>query len=89
MHHALHSHTTIVFCSCCPVLAVFLTATEWNTLITLSAGPSWTLLAVVRMLMIPIVCAHYRRFETLNKVLGYVVISVVTADMIWSLSLSS
>jgi hypothetical protein len=54
---------------------------------SLSAGPSWTLLAVVGILMIPIVWAHYSGCETLNKVLGYVAISVVTADMIWSLSL--
>ena len=54
---------------------------------SLSAGPSSTLLAVVGMLMIPIVWAHYSGFETLKKVLGYVVTSVVTADMIWSLSL--
>lgn len=54
---------------------------------SLSAGPSWTLLAVVGILMIPIVWAHYSGFETLNKVLGYMATSVVTADMIWSLSL--
>ncbi len=53
----------------------------------LSAGPSWALLVVVCVLMIPIIWAHYSGRDTLNKVLGYVVTSVVTADMIWSLSL--
>ena len=54
---------------------------------SLSAGPSWALLAVVGMLMIPIAWAHYCGLETLKKILGYVVTSVVTADMIWSLFL--
>lgn len=54
---------------------------------SLSAGPSWTLLVVVGVLMVPIVWAHYSGFDALNKTLGYVATSVVTADMIWSLSL--
>ena len=54
---------------------------------SLSAGPSWMLLVIVGMLMIPIVWAHYCGFDALNGILGYVVTSVVTADMVWSLFL--
>jgi hypothetical protein len=50
-----------------------------------SAGPNWLLLAVVAGLILPTIWALYRRFEQLNKVLGYILISIVTADMIWSL----
>jgi hypothetical protein len=54
---------------------------------SLSAGPSWMLLVVVGMLMVPIVWAYYCGFDALHGILGYVVTSVVTADMVWSLFL--
>ena len=50
-----------------------------------SAGPNWLLLAVVVALMLPTIWALYCRLHRLNKVLGYIVVSIVTADMIWSL----
>jgi hypothetical protein len=50
-----------------------------------SAGPSWLLLAVMATLMLPTIWAHYCRFDRLNKILGYILSSIVTADMIWSL----
>ena len=50
-----------------------------------SAGPNWLLLAVVAALMLPTIWALYCRFDRLNKVLGYILASIVTADMIWSL----
>lgn len=50
-----------------------------------SAGPNWLLLAVVAGLMLPTLWALYCRFEALNKVLGYILISIVTTDMVWSL----
>jgi hypothetical protein len=53
----------------------------------LSAGPGWLLLAVVGLLLIPTVWSRQRGLDNLNKVLGYIVTSVVTADMIWSLYL--
>jgi hypothetical protein len=53
----------------------------------LSAGPGWLLLAVVGVLLIPIVWARQQGLDTLNKVLGYIVTGIVTADMIWSLYL--
>ena len=50
-----------------------------------SAGPNWLLLAVLVALILPTIWAHYCRFDGLNKVLGYILTSIVTADMIWSL----
>jgi uncharacterized membrane protein len=50
-----------------------------------SAGPNWLLLAVVAALMLPTIWAHYCRFDRLNKVLGHILTSIVTADMVWSL----
>ena len=53
----------------------------------LAAGPGWLLILVVAVLMIPTVWARRRGFVRLNKVLGYVLASIVTVDMIWSLCL--
>lgn len=50
-----------------------------------SAGPNWLLLAVMVTLLVPTIWAHYCRFDRINKVLGYILTSIVTADMIWSL----
>jgi len=54
---------------------------------SLTIGPDWLLLMVVAVLTVPIVWAHLRGLNTLNRVLGYVLSAVVTADMIWSLGL--
>ena len=51
----------------------------------LSIGPDWILLVLVVVLVIPIVWAHYQGFNTLNRMLGYIVTAIVTADMILSL----
>jgi uncharacterized membrane protein len=53
----------------------------------LAIGPAWLLLVVVAGLLIPTVWAHYSGSYTMNRVLGYVVTSVVTLDMVWSLVL--
>ena len=53
----------------------------------LSAGPGWLLLAVVGVLIVPIIWARRMGMDTMNKVLGYVITSIVTADMTWSLFL--
>jgi hypothetical protein len=53
----------------------------------LSAGPDWLVLAVVGALLIPTIWSRQMGFDKLNKVLGYVITSVVTADMILSLYL--
>jgi hypothetical protein len=54
---------------------------------SLSAGPAWLLILVVAILMIPTLWARYRKMDLLNKILGYVLTSVVTLDMVWSLGL--
>jgi hypothetical protein len=54
---------------------------------SLSAGPGWLLLAVVCMLLIPTTWARMRGIDRLNQVLGYVLTSIVTIDMVWSLCL--
>jgi hypothetical protein len=54
---------------------------------SLSYGPDWLLLAVLAVLTVPIYVAHWRGLDTINRILGYTVTAVVTADMIWSLGL--
>ena len=54
---------------------------------SLSAGPAWLLLTVVVLLWVPTVWSRYRGMYTTTKILGYVLTSVVTLDMIWSLCL--
>ena len=53
----------------------------------LSIGPRWLILVVVCPLMVPTVLAHRRGNHTLNQVLGYLLTSIVTLDMSWSLYL--
>jgi hypothetical protein len=45
------------------------------------------LLVVLAVLMVAIAWGYYCGFDALNGILGYVVTSVVTADMVWSLFL--
>ncbi len=52
---------------------------------SLTFGPSWLLLAVVFVLMVPAVIAKMRGSFALNQVLGYIVLGIVTAAMLWSL----
>lgn len=52
---------------------------------SMSADPGWLLLAVVGVLMVPTVWARVRGRDRLNRILGYIVTSAVTVDMIWSL----
>lgn len=54
---------------------------------SLSAGPNWLLLAVVAVLIVPYAWAVQSCRATLGRVLGYVLTSVVTCDMVWSLGL--
>jgi hypothetical protein len=53
----------------------------------LSFGPDWLLLLVVGILVIPTVLARRGGNLKLNEVFGYALNAVVTADMVWSLSL--
>lgn len=54
---------------------------------SLSLGPGWLLITVVVVLLIPTALARRRGLDNLNKILGYVLTSIVTLDMIWSLGL--
>jgi hypothetical protein len=51
----------------------------------LSVGPDWLLLAVVVVLLFPTITARMRGNHGLNMVLGYLLTSIVTLDMSWSL----
>ncbi len=53
----------------------------------LSAGPSWLLIVVVAILILPTVWTDRRDFYQPHRILGYILTSVVTVDMIWSLCL--
>src|SRR5580698_4139042 len=54
---------------------------------SLSVGPDWLLIAVVGVLLIPTAWARLRGLDDLTKILGYVLTSIVTVDMVWSLGL--
>ena len=53
----------------------------------LTVGPGWLLIAVVVVLLLPMIWTRRHGLDNLNRILGYVVTSVVTLDMIWSLGL--
>lgn len=54
---------------------------------SLSVGPDWLLITIVGVLLIPTVWARQRGLDTVNKIFGYVLTSIVTIDMVWSLCL--
>ena len=54
---------------------------------SLSIGPAWLLIPVVAVLAIPTVLARLHGDNRLNQVLGYLMVSIVTVDMVWSLGL--
>jgi hypothetical protein len=54
---------------------------------SLAVGPSWLLLVIVPVLVLPLVWARLAGSHRLNQVLGYLVLGLVTADMMWSLGL--
>jgi hypothetical protein len=54
---------------------------------SLSAGPDWLIIVVVGVLLIPTAWARQRGKDNVNNVLGYLLSSIVTVDMIWSLGL--
>ncbi len=53
----------------------------------LSVGPAWLLILIVGALIIPTVLARLRGDDRLNQILGYLLTSIVTLDMLWSLGL--
>jgi hypothetical protein len=50
----------------------------------LTFGPSWLLLVVVSVLLVPVLIARLRGSFDLNQRLGYLLLGVVTAAMLWS-----
>ena len=54
---------------------------------SLSVGPNWLLILVVGVLIVPIVWARRVGNDKLNQGLGYLLTSLVTVDMVWSLTL--
>jgi hypothetical protein len=54
---------------------------------SLSVGPDWLLITIVAVLLVPTIWAWQRGLDKVNKVLGYVLTSIVTVDMVWSLGL--
>ena len=50
-------------------------------------GQEWLLLAIVTALLIPTVVAHRAGKMVLNRVLSHIAAAVVTASMVWSLTL--
>jgi uncharacterized membrane protein len=53
----------------------------------LAVGPQWIVIGIVAVLLIPIVVARKRGNHDLNQVLGYLLTSILTLDMGWSLYL--
>jgi hypothetical protein len=53
----------------------------------LTFGPSWLLLAVVALFLIPLIGARMRGSFSLNQQIGYLLLGVVTLAMLWSLYL--
>lgn len=51
----------------------------------LTAGPSWLLLVVVAVLLIPTIVLHRMGHNRLNYVLGFAVSAVITLALVWSL----
>jgi hypothetical protein len=54
---------------------------------SLTIGPPWLLLAVVSVLLVPVIIARLRGSFALNQILGYILLAVVTAELVWSLTL--
>jgi hypothetical protein len=54
---------------------------------TLSVGPRWLLLIIIVVLIGPTVLANRYKHIVMNKVLGYIMTSIITLDMTWSLGL--
>ncbi len=51
----------------------------------LTAGPSWLLLVVVVVLLIPAIVSHRMGHTRLNHALGFAVSAVITIALVWSL----
>ncbi len=54
---------------------------------SISPGPSWLLLVVVAMLLVPTILARRSGNHALNEIFGYVLNSIITLDLVWSVGL--
>ena len=54
---------------------------------TLVGGPRWLIPSLVLVLLVPTAISHRIGNHSLNQTLGYILNSLVTVAMIWSLSL--
>ncbi len=54
---------------------------------SLTPGPDWLLLASVTLLLIPTIIAYQRGRHDINQVLGYIIMGLVTSELIASLGL--
>ena len=54
---------------------------------SLSVGPAWLLIVVVAVLLVPTTVSRRIGNHDLNQLLGYLLTSLVTLDVIWSLAL--
>src|SRR5712671_8091158 len=50
-------------------------------------GPDWLLLVVTSALLVPTIISHRTGRHALNEVLGHLVLGILTASMVWSLTL--
>lgn len=53
----------------------------------LIGGSRWLLLSIISLLLVPTVVLHLKGHHVLNQVLGYILNSIVTITMIWSVVL--
>ena len=53
----------------------------------LAAGPQWLMIVIVAVLIVPTMLARKRGNHLMNQVLGYLITSILTLDMCWSLYL--
>lgn len=54
---------------------------------SMTPGPDWLLLVCVILLLIPAIIAHRRGRRDLNQVIGYLIMGLVTAELVASLML--
>ena len=53
---------------------------------SLTIGPSWLLLLMIAVMIVPLVIARLRGSFVLNQTLGFITLAIVTAFMLWSFS---
>lgn len=72
-----------------PAILALLASAGLNLILPapLRFGPAWLMVAIVSILLVPTVIAHRVGKNELNRVLSHVVLSLITASMVWSLAL--